>query len=120
MTTFDPGASVVLTHGLRVSPRSTAFLASRAAPIMTDGFDVLVQDVMAAITTAPWSISNEVPSSRVTGVGLDGRSSAPATAIAGQPSSSSSCPGAAGSEAGKLSRPASSTDECDSTSECWT
>ena len=58
MTTFDPGASVVLTHGLPVSPRSTAFLASSAAPTITDGFEVLVHDVIAAITTAPWSISH--------------------------------------------------------------
>src|SRR5215211_359977 len=74
MTTLDPGASVVLTHGLLDSPRSTAFLASSAAPIMTCGFDVLVQEVMAAITTWPWSISVSVPSSMTTRVGLDGRS----------------------------------------------
>ena len=51
MTTLEPGASVVLTHGLRSRPRSTAFLASRAAPIITDGLDVLVHEVMAAMTT---------------------------------------------------------------------
>ena len=32
-----------MTHGLRVSPFSTAFFASSAAPIITDGLDVLVQ-----------------------------------------------------------------------------
>ena len=37
-------------------PRSTAFLASRAAPIITDGFDVFVQDVIEAITTSPFLI----------------------------------------------------------------
>ena len=73
MTTFEPGASVVLTQGLRCRPFSTAFLASSAAPIITDGFEVLVHDVMAAIATAPWSSSNFVPSSRVTGAGLLGR-----------------------------------------------
>src|SRR5215211_5582792 len=57
MTTLDPGASVVFTHGLLVSPRSTAFFASSAAPIMTCGFEVLVQEVIAAITTWPWSIA---------------------------------------------------------------
>ena len=72
MTTFEPGASVVFTHGLRVRPRSTAFLASSAAPIITDGFDVLVHEVMAAIATAPWSSSNCVPSSSVTDTGLLG------------------------------------------------
>src|SRR5215213_232009 len=63
MTTLEPGASVVFTHGLRCSPRSTAFFASSAAPTMTDGLEVLVQDVIAAITTAPWSTSVSVPSS---------------------------------------------------------
>ena len=58
MTTFEPGASVVLTHGLRDRPRSTAFLASSAAPTITDGLDVFVHEVIAAITTAPWSISH--------------------------------------------------------------
>ncbi len=61
---------MVLTHGLRVRPFSTAFLASSAAPIMTEGLEVLVHDVIAAIETAPWSISNFVPSSRVTCAGL--------------------------------------------------
>jgi hypothetical protein len=73
MTTLEPGASVVFTQGRRCSPRSTAFLASRAAPIITDGLDVLVHEVIAAITTAPWSISVSVPSSSVTFVGLDAR-----------------------------------------------
>src|SRR5574341_2530631 len=44
---------LVFTHGLVVSPFSTAFLASRPAPIITDGLEVLVQLVMAPITTAP-------------------------------------------------------------------
>src|SRR5688500_11322127 len=67
MTTFDPGASVVFTHGLVSSPRSTAFLASRPAASITDGFDVLVQLVMAAMTTSPWFSSNWLPSDNVTG-----------------------------------------------------
>ena len=70
MTTLEPGASVVFTQGWRCRPRSTAFLASRAAPIITDGLDVLVQEVIAAMTTAPWSISVSVPSSSVTLVGV--------------------------------------------------
>src|ERR671930_1637637 len=77
MTTFEPGASVVFTHGLRLSPRSTAFLASSAAPTMTEGLDVFVQDVIAAIATAPWSMTNDVPSSRVTGVGVEVRPADP-------------------------------------------
>src|ERR687889_2421952 len=69
MTTLEPGASDVLTHGLLASPRSTAFLASRPAPTITDGLDVLVHEVIEAMTTAPWSISNSVPADIVTGVG---------------------------------------------------
>ena len=53
MTTRDPGASDVLTHGLERRPRSTAFLATSPAATMTWGFDVLVQLVMAAMTTSP-------------------------------------------------------------------
>src|SRR3954471_24728152 len=87
MTTFDPGASVVFTHGLAVSPRSTAFLASSAAPIITCGLDVLVQEVIAAITTWPWSTNVSVPSSMTTRVGLDARSATgpPCTAWCGLP-----------------------------------
>src|SRR3954451_9550665 len=62
MTTFEPGASDVFTQGLLCRPRSTAFFASRPAPTITNGFDVLVHDVMAATTTAPWSISTSSPS----------------------------------------------------------
>src|SRR5690349_8305757 len=83
MTTLEPGASVVLTHGLRFRPLSTAFRASSAAPIMTCGFEVFVQLVMAAMTTAPWSSSNSVPSSPTTGVGFDGRPVAPLAALNG-------------------------------------
>ena len=67
MTTFEPGASEVLTHGLERSPRSTALRASSPAPSITDGFDVLVQLVIAAITTWPWSSVVSVPSASVTG-----------------------------------------------------
>ena len=64
---------MVLTHGLLCRPFSTAFLASSAAPIITDGLDVLVHEVIAAMVTAPWSSSNVVPSSRVTSTGSLGR-----------------------------------------------
>src|SRR3954463_8916827 len=114
MTTLDPGASVVLTQGLLVSPRSTAFLASSAAPIMTCGFDVLVHEVIAAITTWPWSTSVSVPSSMVTRVGFEVRClpPLPATAEWGFPDSPLPCAnGLAGSDAGKLSSTDSSTLE---------
>src|SRR3954469_4122351 len=62
MTTLEPGASEVFTHGLRCRPRSTALRASSPAPTMTNGFDVLVHDVMGANTTPPWSISTSSPS----------------------------------------------------------
>jgi hypothetical protein len=44
-----------LTHGRRARPRSTAFCASRPAAIITEGFDVFVHEVIAAITTEPCS-----------------------------------------------------------------
>src|SRR5215213_2803840 len=66
MTTLEPGASDVLTHGLTSSPRCTALRASRPAPIITSGFEVLVQLVMAAMTTSPWSMLKVSPST-VTG-----------------------------------------------------
>src|SRR5215472_11049726 len=69
MTTLEPGASVVFTQGLRASPASTALRASSAAPTMTDGLEVFVQDVIAAITTEPWSTVVCVPSSSVTRTG---------------------------------------------------
>src|SRR5579875_1480829 len=104
MTTLDPGASVVLTQGLRLSPASTAFLASSAAPTMTDGLEVLVQEVMAAITTDPWSMVTSVPSSIVTLVGLECRecsSEAGGSSVASSGLSSGSL--AIGSEAGNVS-----------------
>ncbi len=67
MTTLEPGAIDVLTHGLALSPRSTAFLASIPAATMTDGLDVFVHEVIAAIATCPWSIALVVPSARVNG-----------------------------------------------------
>ena len=57
MTTFDPGARDVFTHGLTVRPFSTAFLATSPAAIITDGLEVLVQLVIAAITTSPSPMS---------------------------------------------------------------
>src|SRR3712207_8047836 len=53
---------VVFTHGLVARPRSTALRARRPAPTITCGLEVLVQLVMAASTTAPWSSSTSVPS----------------------------------------------------------
>src|SRR5206468_462079 len=81
MTTLDPGASVVFTQGLRLSPRSTALRASSAAPSITCGLDVLVHDVIAAITTAPWSSSNSAPSSPRTCTGALTRPPAPTAAL---------------------------------------
>src|SRR5918992_5352406 len=41
VTTSDPGARLVFTHGFTFNPRLTALRASNPAPIMTLGFDVL-------------------------------------------------------------------------------
>jgi hypothetical protein len=59
VTTFDPGAKLVLTQGRVRNPRSTAFFANSPAPIMTAGLEVFVQLVMAAITTAPSARRND-------------------------------------------------------------
>ncbi|SPT39944.1 Uncharacterised protein [Achromobacter denitrificans] len=56
MTTRDPGASDVLMCLGTFKPASTAFLANRPAASSTFGFDVLVQDVMAAIRMSPFLI----------------------------------------------------------------
>src|SRR6201986_1624668 len=61
-TTWLPGASDVLTHGFALRPLAAALRASRPAPISTLGFEVLVQEVIAAITTSPWPRSNLRPS----------------------------------------------------------
>src|SRR6185503_20738933 len=61
VTTREPGASDVLTYGLTVSPFSSAFLASSPAATNTDGLLVFVQDVIAAMTTAPCFIVIEPP-----------------------------------------------------------
>ena len=62
VTTFEPGARLVFTQGLRVSPFSTAFFASSPAAMSTLGFDVFVQLVMAAMTTEPCASSTSLPS----------------------------------------------------------
>src|SRR3954466_14721306 len=110
MTTFDPGASDVLTHGLLARPRSTAFLASRPAPTITNGFDVFVHDVIAATTTAPWSSSYSAPSSSVTRTASLGRppSAGAALGTRGRSASVEWCV-AGGSLAGNDSRDDSST-----------
>ena len=54
MTTLEPGARVVLTQGFDFRPFSTAFFARSAAPIITDGLDVFVHEVIDAITTSPF------------------------------------------------------------------
>src|SRR4030095_3709098 len=84
MTTLDPGASEVLTHGLEARPRSTALRASRPAPSMTDGLEVLVQLVMAAITTWPWSGVKAAPPSAAAAAagGVGGSMAGKASALA--------------------------------------
>jgi len=71
VTTLDPGASVVFTHGLALRPFLLALRARSPAASMTDGLDVLVHEVMAAMATAPWSSVKSLPSWRVTRVGFE-------------------------------------------------
>src|SRR5947208_4061210 len=49
----EPGASEVLMCGCTRKPASTAFFASSPAASSTPGLEVLVQLVMAAISTSP-------------------------------------------------------------------
>src|SRR5215207_8783358 len=63
VTTLDPGARLVFTCGSTFRPFSTAFLASSPAPIMTDGFEVFVQLVIAAMTAEPCVMYTSSPSS---------------------------------------------------------
>ena len=112
MTTSEPGASDVFTHGGTVRPRATAFLASNPAAIITDGFDVLVHDVIAAITTWPSASSKARPSASVTGQCLRSSSSGRAAAALAPDGGRSDAPalggGAGGSLAGNDSIDASS------------
>src|SRR5439155_16129898 len=89
--TVEPGASEVLTQGWTCKPRSTAFFASKPAPSMTEGFDVLVQLVIAAMTTEPWSREySPCASWRRTAVGGATACSTP-TAVGLPPSPSQRC-----------------------------
>ena len=49
MTTLEPGASEVLTQGLRVKPARFAFRAIKAAAMTLRGLLVLVQLVMSGL-----------------------------------------------------------------------
>src|SRR3569623_953281 len=70
VTTFEPGARLVFTQGFTCKPRRTALRASSPAAISTDGLEVLVQLVMAAITTEPWQRLYESPLGWRTGTHL--------------------------------------------------
>src|SRR3954454_3718757 len=98
MTTFEPGAREVFTHGLRDRPSSTAFFASSAAPIITDGLDVFVHDLMPAIFRARWSSSPASPVDSVARPGLLGRPETSPTIAETGWSAGSSCVAAGGSE----------------------
>ena len=52
LTTCEPGAKEVLTKLFTFKPLATAFLANKPAAIKTEGLEVLVQEVMAAIATS--------------------------------------------------------------------
>ena len=57
MTTREPGESEVFTIGFTESPRATALRARSPAASITLGFEVLVHEVIAAMTTSPWPSS---------------------------------------------------------------
>jgi hypothetical protein len=101
VTTLEPGASEVLTHGLRVRPRSRALRATRPAATITSGLEVLVHEVIAAITTSPWSRVKRAPSYSTT-VPLS--AGAASSGSAGPPSStiSPTVPATAGADLPKV------------------
>jgi len=90
VTTLEPGARLVLTQGRVAKPRATAFSASRPAASITEGFEVLVQEVIAAITTEPWRRRQATPPTSVS------ISTAVASATAAPPPSPSQRPTVAG------------------------
>jgi hypothetical protein len=54
VTTLEPGASEVFTHGFAREALLDGLLGDEAGGDQdAEGFEVLVQEVMAAITTAP-------------------------------------------------------------------
>jgi len=97
VTTFDPGARLVFTQGRVRSPFSTAFFATSPAPIITEGLEVFVQLVMAAITTVPscrsytpWSSRTDVVpgvQASVPGVGISPATQPPSPIHRSAPSS---------------------------------
>src|SRR5690606_42077042 len=62
--TLEPGAQEDFTQGLLTSSSSLALLASRPAATTLRGLEVLVQEVIAAIITAPSGIRPFFSSSR--------------------------------------------------------
>ena len=53
LTACEPGEREVFTYGGILIPRSYAFLHNKAAANMTPGLEVLVHEVIAAMTTDP-------------------------------------------------------------------
>src|SRR5688572_14327918 len=74
VTTLEPGARLVFTYGFTFTPRATALRARSPAPSITEGFEVFVRLVMAAMTTDPWPISAVSP--RIFTLAVRGSSSA--------------------------------------------
>src|SRR5262249_3433133 len=60
-TTCEPGAKEGLTQGFGRKPSARAFLATRPAATSTEGFEVLVQLVIAAMTTSPSRSARSLP-----------------------------------------------------------
>ncbi|MDT4859414.1 hypothetical protein FQZ97_939220 [compost metagenome] len=83
-----------MTQGLGFRPRAWALRATRPAAISTDGLEVLVQEVMAAMTTSPSPRSNFSPSTATRGASVGREKTSPravAKAGAATVSSTRSC-----------------------------
>jgi hypothetical protein len=85
-----------------------------AAAIITEGFEVLVHEVMEAIDTMPWSISKVAPSGVVTDTLREGRPlPSPSSAGLSPPLVPSVVPCGDGSLAGKLEPSPASPSWCE-------
>ena len=61
VTAPEPGDKVVFIYGFTVKPFATAFLARSPAMIIESGFEVFVQEVIAAIIIEPWERAYSFP-----------------------------------------------------------
>src|SRR5690606_6545216 len=100
VTTREPGASEVLMWGWTFRPASTAFFASSPAASSTLGLLVLVQDVIAAMSTSPLPIVTRPLPGRTGVAGAWAWAAASVARLSTISTTSRAAPGATGGVAG--------------------